>query len=88
MWPNLTMIRGERPRFPWPDVESLDRVLEFDPKMLVPSHFEPINDREAIRAGVRLGALRALLEASGEVNHYETRWLRDRIEKTRAAVGE
>jgi glyoxylase-like metal-dependent hydrolase (beta-lactamase superfamily II) len=53
MWPNLTTIRGERPRFPWPYVESLDRVLELDPKMLVPSHFEPISDREAIRAGVR-----------------------------------
>ena len=215
MWPNLTTIRGERPRFPWPYVESLDRVLELDPKMLVPSHFEPITNREAIRAGVRrtrdavaygeaaviegindgkdvytlmreielpeeislpevhgkvswgvrsifddytgwfhllsttelydvprtaldpeivemaggpaavasraadhlekgepvealhlsdmvlnmepdhdaalrvrLGALRALLEASGEVNHYETYWLKDRIEKTRAAVGE
>lgn len=53
MWPNLTTIRGERPRFPWPYIESLDRVLELDPKMLVPSHFEPITDREAIRAGVR-----------------------------------
>jgi len=215
MWPNLTTIRGERPRFPWPYVESLDRILALDPKMLVPSHFEPITDREVIRAGVRrtrdavayvdaaviegindgkdvhtlmreiqlpeelalpevhgkvswgvrsifddytgwfhlesttelydvpraaldpelvemaggpgavvargdahlgkgetvkalhlsdmvlhadpdngdalrlrLAALRALLEASGEINHYETYWLRDRIEKTRAALGE
>ena len=215
MWPNLTTIRGERPRFPWPYVESLDRVLALDPKMLVPSHFEPITDREVIRAGVRrtrdavayvdaaviegindgkdvhtlmreiqlpaelalpevhgkvswgvrsifddytgwfhlqsttelydvpraaldpelvemaggpdtvvargnthleqgetvkalhlsdmvlhaepnnaaalrlrLAALHALLEASGEVNHYETYWLRDRIEKTRNALGE
>lgn len=215
MWPNLTTIRGERARFPWPYVESLDRVLALDPKMLVPSHFEPITDREAIRAGVRrtrdavayveaaviegindgkdvhtlmreitlpedlalpevhgkvswgvrsifddytgwfhlqsttelydipraaldpelvemaggpaavsaraaahlengepvralhlsdmvlhtnpddavalrlrLDALRALLEASGEVNHYETYWLRHRIAKTRSALGE
>jgi hypothetical protein len=36
---------------------------------------------------LRLGALNALLEASGEVNHYETYWLRDRIEKTHAALG-
>jgi alkyl sulfatase BDS1-like metallo-beta-lactamase superfamily hydrolase len=48
-------------------------------------NMEPDHDA-ALR--VRLGALRALLEASGEVNHYETYWLKDRIEKTRAAVGE
>ena len=53
MWPNLTTIRGERPRYPWPYVESLDRILELDPLMLVPSHFEPITDRAEIRAGVR-----------------------------------
>ena len=53
MWPNLTTIRGERARFPWPYVESLDRILELDPKMLVPSHFEPITDRAEIRAGVK-----------------------------------
>jgi len=53
MWPNLTTIRGERPRFPWPYVESLDRILALDPKMLVPSHFAPITDREVIRAGIR-----------------------------------
>jgi glyoxylase-like metal-dependent hydrolase (beta-lactamase superfamily II) len=53
MWPNLTTIRGERARFPWPYVQSLDRVLELDPVMLVPSHFDPITDREAIRAGVK-----------------------------------
>jgi alkyl sulfatase BDS1-like metallo-beta-lactamase superfamily hydrolase len=45
---------------------------------------DPDNDA-ALR--VRLGALRALLEASGEVNHYETYWLRDRIEQTLAEVG-
>ena len=43
------------------------------------------DNRPALR--VRLGALRALLEASGEVDHYETYWLRDRIEKTREAAG-
>jgi len=52
MWPNLTTIRGERPRFPLPYVDSLNRVLELDPKMLIPSHFEPIEGRERIREGL------------------------------------
>lgn len=52
MWPNLTTIRGERARFPLPYVDSLNRVLELDPEMLVPSHFEPVVGRERIREGV------------------------------------
>ncbi len=52
MWPNLTTIRGERTRFPLPYIESLDRILELDPVLLVPSHFEPITGRDRIRAGV------------------------------------
>jgi glyoxylase-like metal-dependent hydrolase (beta-lactamase superfamily II) len=53
MWPNLTSMRGERARFPKPYIDSLDRVLELDPLMLVPSHFEPIDDPGEIRGGVR-----------------------------------
>ncbi len=53
MWPNLGTIRGERTRFALPYVDSLDRVLELDPEMLVPSHFEPVVGREKIRAGVK-----------------------------------
>jgi len=53
MWPNLDTIRGERIRFPWPYVESLERVLELDPVLIVPSHFKPITDRGQIRAGVQ-----------------------------------
>ena len=53
MWPNLTSMRGERPRYPKPYIESLDLVLELDPAMLVPSHFEPIRGKEEIREGVR-----------------------------------
>ena len=48
-------------------------------------HADP-NDEAALR--LRLGALSALLGTSGEVNHYETYWLRDRIDKTRVALGE
>ena len=52
MWPNLSTIRGERNRFVLPYVDSLNRVLELDPEILVPSHFEPIFDKEKIREGV------------------------------------
>lgn len=52
MWPNLTTIRGERARFPMPYVDSLNRILELDPILLVPSHFEPIEGRERIREGI------------------------------------
>ena len=53
MWPNLTSMRGERARFPKPYMDSLNRILELDPKMLVPSHFAPIEGKEKIRAGLR-----------------------------------
>ncbi len=53
MWPNLTSMRGERARFPKPYMDSLDRILELDPEMLVPSHFAPIEGKERIRAGLR-----------------------------------
>jgi glyoxylase-like metal-dependent hydrolase (beta-lactamase superfamily II) len=52
MWPNLTTTRGERARFPLPYIESLDRVLELDPDMLIPSHFEPVADKQEIRETV------------------------------------
>ncbi len=52
MWPNLTTIRGERARFPLPYVDSINRVLALDPKLLIPSHFEPIEGRERIREGL------------------------------------
>ncbi len=51
MWPNLVTIRGERPRFPLPYVESIDRILELDPLLMVGSHFEPV-EGPRIRAGL------------------------------------
>ena len=50
MWPNLTTIRGERIRFAMPYVESIDRILELDPVLMVGSHFEPV-EGPAIREG-------------------------------------
>ncbi len=52
MWPNLTTIRGERTRFAMPYVDSINRILELDPNILVGSHFEPIEGRERIREGL------------------------------------
>jgi alkyl sulfatase BDS1-like metallo-beta-lactamase superfamily hydrolase len=52
MWPNITTIRGERHRFMLPYVDSLNRVLELQPEILVPSHFYPVMDKDEIRQGV------------------------------------
>ena len=52
MWPNITTIRGERHRFMMPYVESLNKVLELEPEIIVPSHFYPVTDKEEIREGV------------------------------------
>ena len=52
MWPNLVTIRGERPRFAMPYVDSLNRIIEMEPELLVPSHFEPIEGKEKIREGL------------------------------------
>ena len=52
MWPNITTIRGERHRFMVPYVESLNKVLELEPEIIVPSHYYPVMDKEEIREGV------------------------------------
>ena len=52
MWPNITTIRGERHRFMMPYVESLNKVLELEPELIVPSHYYPVTNKEEIREGV------------------------------------
>jgi len=52
MWPNLTTIRGERTRMVMPYLDTLDRILELEPEMLVPSHFYPILGKDYIRETV------------------------------------
>lgn len=52
MWPNITTIRGERHRFMLPYVESLNKVLELEPEIIVPSHYYPVTNKEEIREGV------------------------------------
>jgi alkyl sulfatase BDS1-like metallo-beta-lactamase superfamily hydrolase len=52
MWPNLTSIRGERHRFVVPYIESLNKVLELGPEIIVPSHFYPVFGKDTIREEV------------------------------------
>jgi len=49
MWPNLTTMRGERPRYPKPYIKSLDLVLELEPEIIIPSHFYPVKGKQFIK---------------------------------------
>ena len=53
MFPNLYTIRGEKFRWAIPYIASLDKIIELEPEILVPSHFEPIVGREKILAAVK-----------------------------------
>jgi alkyl sulfatase BDS1-like metallo-beta-lactamase superfamily hydrolase len=48
MVPNLYTVRGEKTRDPIGYVNALDRLIELEPKMLLPAHFDPIHGREYI----------------------------------------
>jgi alkyl sulfatase BDS1-like metallo-beta-lactamase superfamily hydrolase len=48
MVPNLYTVRGEKIRDPLGYVNALDRVIELEPKMLLPAHFDPIRGRKYI----------------------------------------
>ena len=50
MFPNLTTIRGEKFRFAVPYIETLEMLIALEPEMVVPSHFEPVEGKERIRA--------------------------------------
>lgn len=50
MWPNLTTMRGERPRYPKPYIQSLDLVLALEPEIIIPSHFYPVKGKAFIKA--------------------------------------
>ncbi len=60
MWPNLYTLRGEKMRFAAEYIESLDRVIELEPELLVPSHFEPIEGAAEIRSGTGARSLRSV----------------------------
>jgi alkyl sulfatase BDS1-like metallo-beta-lactamase superfamily hydrolase len=48
MVPNLYTVRGEKLRDPIGYVDALDRLIELEPKMLLPAHFNPIHGRAYI----------------------------------------
>ena len=48
-FPNLYTLRGTSPRYALDYVDSLDRVLSWNPEILAPSHGDPIFGREAVR---------------------------------------
>jgi len=48
MVPNLYTVRGEKTRDPIGYVNALDRLIELEPKMLLPAHFDPIYGQEYI----------------------------------------
>jgi alkyl sulfatase BDS1-like metallo-beta-lactamase superfamily hydrolase len=56
-FPNLVTIRGDRYRDPLRFVESLDRVLELEPELLLVGHHDPVEGKELIRS--ELARLRA-----------------------------
>ncbi|MEQ8934614.1 MAG: alkyl sulfatase dimerization domain-containing protein, partial [Amphiplicatus sp.] len=48
-FPNIYTLRGTQPRWALDYVKSLDRVIALEPKLLVPSHGEPVKGKEKIR---------------------------------------
>ena len=52
-FPNLVTIRGDRYRFAIPFLESLDRVLELEPELLLSGHFGPVEGRATIARELR-----------------------------------
>jgi glyoxylase-like metal-dependent hydrolase (beta-lactamase superfamily II) len=48
-FPNLFTLRGENYREPIPMLASLERVMQLEPELLLPGHFEPLRGLDAIR---------------------------------------
>jgi len=48
MVPNLYTVRGEKIREPLGYIAALDRLIELEPAMLLPAHFDPVQGQEYI----------------------------------------
>lgn len=51
-FPNIFTMRGEKIRKPIEYVASLEKVIELEPAMIVPSHKDPITDADVISSGL------------------------------------
>jgi len=48
-FPNLYTLRGTKPRWALDYVQSLDRIIGWEPEMLIPSHGRPVQGKGEIR---------------------------------------
>ena len=57
-FPNIFTMRGEKIRKPFEYIKSLQKIIDLDPIMIIPSHKEPIDNKFFIDEGLRkiLGA--------------------------------
>ncbi|MGB0908423.1 MAG: alkyl sulfatase dimerization domain-containing protein, partial [Maricaulaceae bacterium] len=51
-FPNVFTMRGEKIRKPVEYINSLERIMALGPKMIVPSHKDPITDEAVITGGL------------------------------------
>lgn len=51
-FPNIFTMRGEKIRKPVEYINSLEKVIELGPDMIVPSHKDPITDKDIIQSGL------------------------------------
>jgi len=51
-FPNIFTMRGEKIRKPVEYINSLEKVIELGPEMIVPSHKDPITDKAIIQSGL------------------------------------
>jgi alkyl sulfatase BDS1-like metallo-beta-lactamase superfamily hydrolase len=49
-FPNIFTMRGEKVRKPIEYIASLNRIIELEPEIIIPSHNNPIEGRDKIRA--------------------------------------
>ena len=52
-FPNIFTMRGEKVRKPSEYIASLERLIELEPEMIIPSHQDPIVGRDQIKADLK-----------------------------------